>query len=77
MRRPGHKAATGIAEAPPASPTTEKADRRPGSREDNARLARLRAEIDKGEADMAAGRFATLADDEQIEAFFARLQAEA
>ena len=37
------------------------------------KLERLREELAKGEADLAAGRFVTLADDEEIDAFFARL----
>jgi antitoxin ParD1/3/4 len=37
------------------------------------KLGRLKRELAKGEADLAAGRFVTLADDEELEAFFAKL----
>lgn len=37
------------------------------------KLKRLKSALAKGEADVAAGRVATLADDDEIEAFFARL----
>jgi antitoxin ParD1/3/4 len=37
------------------------------------KLERLRAAIDKGEADVVAGRLTSLADDEELEEFFARL----
>ena len=37
------------------------------------KLERLREELAKGEADLAAGRSAVLEDDQAIEAFFARL----
>ena len=37
------------------------------------KLERLREEIARGEADLAAGRFVSLEDDEELRAFFARL----
>lgn len=37
------------------------------------KLERLRDELARGEADLAAGRSTSLGDDEEIEAFFARL----
>jgi antitoxin ParD1/3/4 len=37
------------------------------------KLERLRDELAKGEADLAAGRFVTLNSDEEMEAFFSRL----
>ena len=37
------------------------------------KLERLREELARGEADLAAGRFVSLEDDEELRAFFARL----
>ena len=37
------------------------------------KLERLRDELARGEADLAAGRFVSLEDDEELRAFFARL----
>ena len=37
------------------------------------KLDRLRAEISKGEADVAAGRFTSIKDDKELTAFFAAL----
>ena len=37
------------------------------------KLERLRNALAKGEADLAAGRSVTIADDDQLAAFFARL----
>lgn len=37
------------------------------------KLERLREELAKGEADLAAGRVTTLASDDELRAFFARL----
>ncbi|HEY8698871.1 MAG TPA: type II toxin-antitoxin system ParD family antitoxin [Rhizomicrobium sp.] len=38
-----------------------------------AKLKRLKAALAKGEADVASGRVTTLENDDEIEAFFARL----
>ncbi len=37
------------------------------------KLKRLREELAKGEADVAAGRLTALADDDELDGFFARL----
>lgn len=37
------------------------------------KLERLRDELAKGEADLAAGRFVTLSNDDELAEFFARL----
>lgn len=37
------------------------------------KLARLRSELEKGEADLADGRAIVLKDDEELREFFARL----
>lgn len=37
------------------------------------KLARLRKALAKGEADLAAGRFTTIEDDDELAEFFARL----
>ncbi|HEY1707962.1 MAG TPA: hypothetical protein VGG10_06835 [Rhizomicrobium sp.] len=37
------------------------------------KLARLRAALAKGEADIAAGRYTVLTNDEEIDGFFANL----
>ena len=58
-----------------ASEVVREALRLMGEFEDVRRrkLERLREEIARGEADLAAGRFVSLEDDEELRAFFARL----
>ena len=58
-----------------ASEVVREALRLMGEFEDVRRrkLERLRDELARGEADLAAGRFVSLEDDEELRAFFARL----